>query len=293
LTKSVNNEPLVSVIVPSYNHANYLVECIYSIINQSYSNFELIVIDDGSTDDSRIVLDNLCKEFGFILVFQTNQGITKTLNRGIREFAKGVYIAFCASDDFWATDKLRLQVMFMERNRFYPMCYGKSFVVDENSALLNDLSHIHLKGGCIFEDIILFKLHPPVNYMFRKEIFDEVGLYDERLVAEDFFMNLKISSKYSIGFIDEFISYYRLTSLDSKIERFEKVMLSHVAAIQLYNYTGLTRKAIRRAYLILFDHYSGYSEYKLKAYKYFALSLFVFYSPRFLRAFLKLIFFWR
>ena len=121
-----DNMPLVSIIVPSYNHARYVTQCIDSIMQQTYKNFELIVIDDGSKDNSKEVLTTLQAKYKFTLVFQDNHGVAYTLNRGIKEFAKGKYLTFCASDDYWTLDKLQKQVQFMENNQFYPMCYGKT-----------------------------------------------------------------------------------------------------------------------------------------------------------------------
>ena len=96
-----NNCPLVSIIVPCYNHEKYITECIGSIMNQTFRNFELTVIDDGSKDQSFEVLKSLQKKYEFNLIHQENRGISATLNRGIKEFSRGKYISFCASDDFW------------------------------------------------------------------------------------------------------------------------------------------------------------------------------------------------
>ncbi len=115
------SQPLVSIIVPSYNHARYINQCIESIYQQTYQYFELIVIDDGSKDNSKEVLIDLHNKYEFTLVFQENQGVAYTLNRGIKEFAIGKYITFCASDDYWVIDKLEKQVVFMENNQFYPI----------------------------------------------------------------------------------------------------------------------------------------------------------------------------
>lgn len=287
---------LVSIIVPSHNHEKYITQCIESIINQSYKNFELIVIDDGSTDNSKNILEDLYAKYNFILIFQKNHGITYTLNLGITKYSKGKYIAFCASDDYWAFNKLEKQVSFMENNRFYPMCYGKNHYVDKNSTLLNCINPVHeksLRGGNLFNDIFLFKLHPPVTHMFRADIFKEVGLYDEKIFAEDYDMNLRISNKYNIGYLNEFLGYYRYDDAMFKINRFDRVSDSHLMAIESYRQHKLYKKAKSMVYLRKFDTFSGYKVLKVKALTNLLKSLSLWYQKRFLLATIKLFIYWK
>lgn len=287
--------PLVSIIVPSYNHEKYIVECIESIFNQTYKNFELIVIDDGSKDNSKKVLENLKSKYEFTLVFQNNKGISATLNRGIKEFSRGKYITFCASDDFWADCKLKMQVQFMEDNQFYPMCYGKTHYINESSEVIHNLdsSQSILKGGWIFKDILLFKIHPPVNYLFHRGIFDDVGFYDEKIFAEDYYMNLKISSKYPIGFIDEFIGYYRLTDVSAKVIRSEIVSDSHLMSIELYKSSRYYNKAKRIVCARRFATFSGFMLYKKKSLSYLKGSLGIWYHKIFIVGMIRLLFSWK
>ena len=281
--------PLVSVIVPSYNHEKYIEECIESIVNQTYSNFEIIVIDDGSKDNSVIILKNLQLKYKFKLIVQENQGISGALNRGIKESFKAKYITFCASDDYWAPQKLESQVRFMERNKFYPMCYGKMHRVTETSEIIpvSERTQNMYKGGFIFEDLFQFKFHPPVTYLFRKEIFDELGDYNEKIVAEDFYMNLKIAVKYPIGFINEYLAYYRQTNMSAKIPQFEKISDSHLLAIEDYKWHPLYEKSKRIVALRKFINFAPYYKYKSKALMYLIKSLPFLYLKRFWIALIK------
>lgn len=287
--------PLVSVIVPSYNHAHFITECIESIVNQTYENIELTVIDDGSIDNSPNILKKLKIKYGFNLVFQKNHGISYTLNRGLKEFSSGKYFACCASDDYWPLYKVEKQVRFMESNQFYPMCYGKTYLIDEKSNLIEhkNKSPKLYKSGWIFDDIFIFKYHPPVNYMFRRSIFAEIGYYDETIFAEDYYMNLKISNKYAIGFLDEYLSYYRYTDLWNKIARFEKVSKSHLMAIKNYSNNPLYERAVTMVSLRMFDQFCGFKMYKKKAIKYMIKSIKLFYKKRFIISMIKLVFCWR
>lgn len=289
------SQPLVSIIVPSYNHTKFIAQCIESIFQQSYKHFELIVIDDGSKDNSKDILKELQLKFEFTLVFQENHGVAYTLNRGITEFAKGKYVTFCASDDYWAVDKLKMQVQFMESNQFYPMCYGKTYYVNENSQIIYKYTFLNktLRGGWLFDDILLFKLHPPVNYLFRKEIFNEVGLYNEELFAEDYYMNLKISEKYTIGFIDEFLSYYRLNDQSGKAYRNDKLSNSHLQTIEFYKTHKLYKEAKSTVYLRDFDLTCIYKQLKFIALKKMFMSSNLFYKRKFIISVLKLFYYWR
>lgn len=295
ISLGINNNPLVTVIVPSYNHAQYITQCIESIMQQTYTNFELVVIDDGSKDASRSILTDIHSKYNFRLVFQENNGIAVTLNRGIKDFSKGKYITFCASDDYWALNKLEKQVKFMEENCFYPMCYGKNLYVDEKSNLIGnqDINNYNLKGGWLFDEIFLFKLHPPVNCLFRKSIFDEVGYYDEKIFAEDYSMNLKIASKYAIGFIDDYLGYYRYNDSPVKVARFDIVADSHLITIENYKNHCLYKKAKAMVYLRKFDTFSGFTRLKCMAFINMLNCLSQFNRKRFLFASIKLLIFWK
>lgn len=292
---TLNHEPKVSIIVPSFNHDKYITQCIESIVGQSYKNWELIVIDDGSSDSSKEIIEALQKKYGFISCFKKNQGISATLNLGIVKYSKGKYITFCASDDFWTTDKLEKQVAFLEQNQFYPMCYGKNYFIDKNSNILDYQEPIEkiFKKGDLFSEIFLFKIHLPVTYMFRADIFKEIGVYNESLAAEDYEMNLRISHKYSIGYIDEFLGYYRYDDSVIKLKRFDKISDSHLKSIESFKEHRHYTKAKAMVFLRRFDTFSGYKKLKIKALKniYFALPLW--YKRRFVFALIKLFIFWK
>ena len=108
-------DPMVTVLVPAYNHEKYVEQTILSIVNQTYQDFELIVIDDGSSDQTPEILERLSQEHGFYFERQENMGVTKTLNKIISK-AKGQYIVGCASDDAMPRNRLEIQDA-MPRNR--------------------------------------------------------------------------------------------------------------------------------------------------------------------------------
>ncbi len=291
MNSTKDNCPLVSVVVPCYNHERYITECIESIINQTYRNFELTVIDDGSKDGSFEVLKNLQKKYDFILIQQENRGISATLNRGIKEFSKGKYISFCASDDFWALDKLDKQVDFMEKNPVFPMSFGKTYYVDNQSNSVKR-SNSHLKGGWLFEEIFTFKIHPPVNYIFNATVFKEVGHFDESIAAEDYYMNLKIAALYPLGFLDEYLSYYRIDYNMNKVDRINKILDSHLKVIENYKTNHLYKKVKRKIYLNKLDWLSGFKRTKGMAIKNIFNASPMILNKRYWVALMKLFLFW-
>ena len=292
---NIAESPLVSVIIPCYNHEKYVTLCVESVINQNYSNFEVIVIDDGSKDKSPEILKELQQNYSFTLVLQQNMGLSATLNKALKEFVKGEYISICASDDFWCLDKLELQVSFMKRHPNIPMCYGKTHYIDEKSEIIKlfDRQNDILRGGDLFEDIFMFKLHPPVNYFFKTSLFNEIGYFDENIFAEDYYMNLKIASKYEIGFIDEYLSYYRVDSSFQKIIRFDKVSDSHLMSIEGYKDHPYYHKAKTMVFLRKFTFFAPYKKHKRLAFVNCFKSLTFFYKKDFIASCAKLLIFWK
>ena len=206
-------DPLVSVIIPSYNHAAYIEESIMSVVNQTYKNIELIVIDDGSKDNSREILEKLQKQYNFTLVFQENQGISKTLNKALREYAHGKYIDGAGSDDFLAIDKIEKQVKFLENHPEYAMVFGKVYMVDEQSRIIENFQIIDPvvdpEKSVKFEALIERDCIPSVTVMIRKTILDEFGGYNENTIVEDLDMWLNVAFYYKIAYLDEYFAYYR------------------------------------------------------------------------------------
>lgn len=199
--------PLVTVVVPCYNHDKYVKETIESIVNQTYKNIELIVIDDGSSDNSVQVIQELADKYKFTFIYRPNKGLSATLNEAIK-LSKGKYFAGCASDDIYMLDKIEKQVEFMEQNPQYGMCYGKITQFEESGLKAKKLPVIG-KSGWIFKDLLYGCLIATPSTFIKKIVLDDVGEYDEKLWIEDWDMWLRIAQKYQIGFINEYFTYYR------------------------------------------------------------------------------------
>lgn len=178
---------MVSIIIPTYNRAGTLARAIQSVIVQSYSDWELIIIDDGSTDNTEELVKSFIEQDKRIqyISFSENKGQAAARNKGIRA-SDGEYIAFQDSDDCWMPDKLQMQVSMMEEHLEYGLVYGQ-MVYDENGVL--SAPYPSLDGGDrIFEVCLRQNQISTQTMLVRKAVFDEIGLFDASLSAlEDIF----------------------------------------------------------------------------------------------------------
>jgi glycosyltransferase involved in cell wall biosynthesis len=194
------NNPAVSVIIPTYNRGWILPEAIDSVLAQDFVGFELIVVDDGSTDNSREILDSYGRDI--IVLHQENKGVSAARNRGIAESSANL-IAFLDSDDLWLRQKLTRQVGFFNTNPDVLICQTEEAWV-RNGVRVNPGNRHQKLSGMIFEPSLALCLVSPSAVMIRKILFDKVGLFDERLPAcEDYDLWLRISSRYPVYLIDE------------------------------------------------------------------------------------------
>ncbi|NRT73686.1 glycosyltransferase [Clostridium beijerinckii] len=178
----MRNEVKISVVMPVYNSEKYLKESIESILNQTYENFEFIIINDGSNDDSLRIISEYSKVDSRIRVIsRENRGIVKTLNEGIT-LSKGEYIARMDADDISNPKRFEVQVEFMEKNKDYGVAstfiniFGNAY--DER--INNEIENCHNKENIQMMDLLCSQFvicHPTV--IVRKQVFDLYGLYNE------------------------------------------------------------------------------------------------------------------
>lgn len=201
--------PLVSVIIPSYNHGKYIEESVKSVIGQTYNNFELIVIDDGSNDNSVSILRELSNNYGFKLVVQNNRGIAATLNRGIKEIANGKYISYCSSDDILLPNKLEVQVAYMEKNPEVAASSGGYITINSEGKEVKKKSFTYSEYN--FKDVFVYgKRIPAPGTMLRKADVLKVGGYNENLAIDDAVMWLKLTELgYTISILPHVLFKYR------------------------------------------------------------------------------------
>ena len=190
---------LVSVIIPTYNRAAFLGEAIDSVLSQTYTQFELIVVDDGSTDATA----ELLRQYGGkISVLHTGHGgPSAARNRGITA-ARGKYLAFLDSDDVWLPGKLRSQMLFFQEHPEARICQTEELWI-RNGVRVNPMKKHKKYSGWIFEQCLPLCIVSPSAVVIERSIFEEVGLFDETFLAcEDYDLWLRIAARYPIYLLD-------------------------------------------------------------------------------------------
>lgn len=181
---------LVSVVIPSYNHKRYIEELLISIRDQTYTNIEIIVIDDGSSDGSQDFLKSIQEKYNIQLICKSNEGLCATINKGL-DLIKGKYVVIIASDDFMPKSRIEEQVNIISNSSFDVISGGMT-IVDEFSQVIG--FYKPKKIGEISFDEMLFKNYvcaPTV--MFKSHVFEQ-HRYNPSIVIEDLYMWLKILS---------------------------------------------------------------------------------------------------
>ncbi|MEI6093547.1 MAG: glycosyltransferase [bacterium] len=193
---------LVSVIIPTYNRAHLLERAIKSVLSQSYSDLELIVIDDGSTDNTQELLANFIRKDKRVKTFCIdNSGVSRARNTGIHS-SNGSLIAFLDSDDEWLQHKLKKQVDLYKTDRFV-LCHSNEIWI-RNGIRVNQMKKHEKSGGDLFLKSLPLCCISPSASILEKEVFDEVGLFDESFdICEDYELWLRITAKHRVDFIEE------------------------------------------------------------------------------------------
>jgi glycosyltransferase involved in cell wall biosynthesis len=192
--------PQVSVILPTYNRAGFLKESIQSILSQTFTDFELIVVDDGSTDHTQGVVQEF-PEIRYVFC-PKNQGVSKARNLGIG-LARGRYICFLDSDDLWVENKLETQIAWMESQTDCQVCYTDEIWI-RKGVRVNPMNKHRKVTGDIFSDCLPLCVVSPSSVLMRAPLFSEVGIFDEALaVCEDYDLWLRISMRYPFHLIDQ------------------------------------------------------------------------------------------
>ena len=190
--------PVVTVVVPTYNRWPLVREAIESVLAQSYKVFELIVVDDGSTDDTASKLASFGTNLR--LIEQPRRGVSAARNRGA-SIARGRYLAFLDSDDLWLPEKLAIQTAFMEDHAEIEICQTEEIWL-RRGIRVNPKAKHQKASGDIFRRSLDLCLVSPSAVMMTRELFNGSGGFDEDLpVCEDYDLWLRIANKHSIPLI--------------------------------------------------------------------------------------------
>lgn len=192
----------VSVVIPTFNRMGWIAEAVRSVLEQTHRDLELIVVDDGSTDDSVLRLEAATVDSRARFVYQENRGVSAARNRGIAE-ARGHWIAFLDSDDVWKPEKLERQLEWHRRHAHYRIsCTDEEWI--RRSRRVNPRSLHQKYCGWILLESMERCIVSPSSALVDRKVFDEIGLFDEALpVCEDYDLWLRVGLRYPIGYVPE------------------------------------------------------------------------------------------
>lgn len=187
----------ISVIIPTYNRASFLEKCIKSVLNQTVSVDEIIVVDDGSVDNTSQII----KQFNIKYIYQNNQGVSKARNTGIIN-AQNEWIAFLDSDDIWHNNKIEKHVAFHTKHPNHLASYTDEQWI-RNEKIIQQKAHQEKEQPTFLNSLKLCKIGAS-TFFCHKQVFEKIGYFDESLVAcEDYDMWLRILHDFPIHYINE------------------------------------------------------------------------------------------
>lgn len=261
----MNDQPLVSIVIPCYNHEKFVQDCIQSVIDQTYQNIELIIIDDGSSDGSVAKIQEmllLCEDRfqNFEFRYRANKGLSATLNEAI-DWCRGKYYSAIASDDMMCVKKTHVQVQYLENNKNCIAVFGGVELIDENSQTLGE--RVEESECYTFEEIILNKHDLPAStQLARLNMIKEIGGYNENIKIEDWYMLLKMTEKNDVEvcYLKEILCKYRFH--DENFSKNMKIMTDQMELIlEDYREHELYKAALIRLYRLNFSHYKIKKQY--------------------------------
>jgi glycosyltransferase involved in cell wall biosynthesis len=187
--------PLISVIIPAYNAEKTIQETIESVLNQTFSDWELIVVNDGSQDRTVEVVSQI-KDSRIKVFSYANAGVSASRNRGF-EKSVGEFIAFLDADDLWTPDKLESQLNALHSHPEAAVAYSWTDYIDESSRFLHPGRHITLNGNVYPQMLVRFFLENGSNFLVRREAFLKVGGFNESLfMSEDRECCIRLAKEY-------------------------------------------------------------------------------------------------
>lgn len=231
----MNNSPLVSVIIPCYNHEQYVEQSVHSVLNQTYKNIELIVIDDGSSDNSVEVIQKMKDKYNFTFITQQNLGVCKTFNKGIL-LSQGKYIATLASDDYWNLSKIEKQVNCLELHPNSEFCFTQAIEFDDRNPKYKKVFPKKPLTGKVLNQVFIRQHVPAASMMFTRNLFDTLRGFDENLKEEDWDFVIRSAHQTEFSALKEPLYYYRSHATNVMKTRQRKEIFRQKALILTKNF---------------------------------------------------------
>ncbi len=246
IDEHMSDLPLVSVILPSYNHAPYVREAMVSIERQNYPNIQFIIIDDASPDGSAELIAEFCNNKPYIYIRkQENEGVIKALNDGLSQ-AIGKYVAFFASDDIWHPDKIKKQVAELENNPEMKISFTEGCEIDQDGKILDPIKYSRRNQvKWYFDDVLLKADLPAMSIMARLADVNSVGGFSNQFKVEDLTMWLSLLQNGGFAsVVKERLVYYRSHPLNTHKVMSLMVVDEHFKIIEYFSRGHPLRKEI-------------------------------------------------
>lgn len=265
------SKPLVSVVITTYNYAVYLPTAVESVLNQTNKNLEIIIVNDGSTDNTDKVIIPYLKDKRIKYIKQKNAGQAVAKNCGIRN-SGGDYIAFLDADDYWMPEKLEKQMPLFTKDGELGIVYSKAKWIDsKNNVIKINYNNIFKpRAGKVSDFLIVDNFIPFSSSMVKKECFKKVGLFDEKLeMAIDWDLWLRMSIYYKVSFVDEELITYRVghpgqmsKNQEKRLKQAESIRSNFIKN----NPNAITKKDLKKAlayrYKRIGDYYQNIDKEK-------------------------------
>ena len=224
---------MLTIIIPTYNRRFFLERAINTVFSQTYTQFELIIADDGSSDGTADYLRTLHSAGKLQFLQLPHSGFPgKVRNAGAR-LATGEYLAFLDSDDLWKPEKLARQVAFFQEHPELKICHTRE-IWQRGETIVSQAGQKHRRCGFIFADALKKCIIGPSTIMMRRELFEEFGGFREDLeIAEDYELWLRITARYPVGYIDEPLTVKRAGHADQLSEKYGQIEIFRIKALLL------------------------------------------------------------
>jgi len=235
--EGVLSTPLVSVIVPAYNHGRFIARCLESVLNQTYQHWELIVVDDGSTDDTAAIVKTF-NDPRISYVYQANRGVgdlAGTLNVGLNR-TQGELVTMLASDDTWPAYRIEKQIPIFAETQVC-LVFGRGLIIDENDAVVGQVpgppdieSRENRPPGVALRRMFVANYLPQYTVLIRRSALEEIGGYlqPRGLFAEDYPTHMTLALKGEFRFLDMELGNYRMHQNQMTRNHFNEMVLTDI-----------------------------------------------------------------
>ncbi len=259
----MKNDPLVSVIIPAFKAAPFIKECLDAVLKQSYENYEIIVVDDGSPDNQKdIIQPYLDNNKNIKYYYQPNKGVSAARNSGFK-ISKGDLVAFLDADDVWMPNNLEVKVHAIQKDNI-GMVHSNAYLIDEHSNLIE--GELSGSEGQLLNKLLAWKdtvVPGPSSILIKRKVVENIGLWDEELSTsadQDFF--IRVASKYPVGKVFLNTWKYRIHphNMHKNIELMEKDVLyifSKAKKNKLFSNKNFERACFANMYMILASSWAG------------------------------------